>query len=189
MTVPRNLALKTIDNKATLVQEPAGKWKSLTHHGRTFTFRKVESVRDLGRIGKTLELELTFSSDRATSSEKAEFGVSVAATRDYSHETRVGYDFSTQQVFVDRTRSGDSSFDGTFAGVYSAPLAPSSDGTVSLRILVDWSSVEVFGGEGEATITSQIFPVQNAVYGRLFSTGGKTADVKLRVREVRSTWR
>ncbi|KAL2783842.1 glycosyl hydrolase [Aspergillus keveii] len=189
MTVPRHLALKTIDNKATLVQEPAGKWKSLTNHGRAFTFRKVESVRDLGRIGKTLELELKFSSDRASSSEKAEFGVSVAATRDYSHETRVGYDFSTQQVFVDRTRSGDTSFDGTFAGVYSAPLAPSSDGTVSLRILVDWSSVEVFGGEGEATITSQIFPAQNAVYGRLFSTGGKTADVKLRVREVRSTWR
>ncbi|KAL4986818.1 glycosyl hydrolase [Aspergillus falconensis] len=188
-TVPRRLALKTIDGKATLVQEPAGKWKPLTHGDRTFAFRHVEGVRSLGWIGKALELELTFSSERASSTAKAEFGVSVAASRDYSHETRVGYDFSTQQVFVDRTRSGDVSFDGTFASVYSAPLAPSADGTVSLRILVDWSSVEVFGGGGEATITSQIFPAEDAVYGRLFSTGGKTGDVKLRVREVRSTWR
>ncbi|KAL5050885.1 hypothetical protein BDW71DRAFT_194020 [Aspergillus fruticulosus] len=188
MTVPRRLALKTIDGKGTLVQEPASKWKGLTHGGRTFTFRRVEGLRDLGQIGKTLELELTFSSDRASSTTEAEFGISVAATRDYSQETRVGYDFSTQQVFVDRTRSGEVSFDGTFASVYYAPLAPSSEGTVSLRILVDWSAVEVFGGQGEATITSQIFPATAAVYGRLFSTGGETGDITLRVREVRSTW-
>lgn len=188
MTVPRRLALKTIDGKGTLVQEPAGKWKGLTHGGRTFTFPRVEGLRDLGRIGKTLELELTFSSDRALSAAEAEFGISVAATRDYSQETRVGYDFFTQQVFVDRTRSGEVSFDGTFASVYYAPLAPSLEGTVSLRILVDWSSIEVFGGQGEATITSQIFPATDAVYGRLFSTGGETGDIKLRVREVRSTW-
>ncbi|GFF41020.1 levanase [Aspergillus udagawae] len=189
MSVPRHLALKTIDGKATIVQEPAGNWKALTDGGRTFSFPRVEGVRDLGRIGKTLELELTFSSRESSSTVEAEFGVTVAATKDYSHETRVGYNFATQQVFVDRTRSGDVSFDGTFAGVYSAPLAPSADGTVSLRVLVDWSSVEVFGGNGEATITSQIFPASDAVYGRLFSTGGETRDVKLRVKEVRSTWR
>ncbi|KAL5000431.1 glycosyl hydrolase [Aspergillus recurvatus] len=188
MSIPRRLALKTIDGKAALVQEPAGKWKALTHGGRAFSFRRVEGMRDLGRIGKTLEIELTFSS-KQLSTTKAEFGIAVAATKDYSHETRIGYDFSTQQVFVDRTRSGDVSFDDTFASVYYSPLAPSADGTVFLRILVDWSSVEVFGGHGEATITSQIFPATDAVYGRLFSTGGETSEVNILVREVRSTWR
>ncbi|KAL4932599.1 glycoside hydrolase family 32 protein [Aspergillus undulatus] len=190
MSVPRHLALETIDGKATLVQEPAGKWKALTYGGRTFTFRRVEGVRDLGRIGKTLEIELTFSSrEQSSTARGAKFGIAVAATKDYSHETRVGYDFSTQQVFVDRTRSGNVAFDGTFASVYYAPLSPTADGTVSLRVLVDWSSVEVLGGRGQATITSQIFPATDAVYGRLFSTGGETSEVKLRVRQVRSTWR
>ncbi|KAH2984977.1 hypothetical protein KXV25_001230 [Aspergillus fumigatus] len=189
MSVPRQLALKTINGKATIVQEPAGKWSALTHGGQTFSFPRVEGVRGLGRIGKTLELELTFSSRQSPAAGKAEFGVAVAATKDYSHETRVGYNFATQQVFVDRTHSGDTSFDGTFASVYQAPLAPSADGTVSLRVLVDWSSVEVFGGHGEVTITSQIFPASDAVYGRLFSTDGETKNVKLRVKEVRSTWR
>ncbi|KAL2841995.1 glycosyl hydrolase [Aspergillus pseudodeflectus] len=188
--IPRRLALKSIDGKAVLIQEPAEKWKAITNGGQVSTFRRVDGVRELGRIGKALQIELTFANRAAISPiENAEFGITVAATKDYAHETRVGYDFSTQEVFVDRTRSGDVSFDSTFAGVYRAPLAPAADGTVSLQIFVDWSSVEVFGGEGEATITSQIFPSQDAVYGRLFSTGGKTSDVKMRVKKVDSTWR
>ncbi|KAL2831290.1 glycosyl hydrolase family protein [Aspergillus pseudoustus] len=185
MTIPRHLALKTIDGKAALVQEPAGKWKALTRGGRVFTFRRVDGgIRELGRLGKTLQIELTFARDKSST-----FGIAVAANRDYTSETRVGYDFSTQEVFIDRTRSGNVSFDNTFASVYRAPLSVGADGTVSLRVFVDWSSVEVFGGEGEATITSQIFPEKDAVYGRLFSTGGSTNDVKLRVKEVDSAWR
>jgi sucrose-6-phosphate hydrolase SacC (GH32 family) len=153
-----------------------------------FSFRRVEGTRDLGRLGKTLEIQLTFSSRQVASTERAEFGIALAATRDHSQETRVGYEFATQQIFVDRTRSGNVSFDATFASTYYAPLSPGADGTVSLRILLDWSSVEVFGGQGEATITSQIFPSKDAVYSRLFSNGGETSDVKLRVREVRDTW-
>ncbi|KAL2821676.1 glycosyl hydrolase [Aspergillus granulosus] len=190
MSLPRHLALKTIDGKATLVQEPAGKWKALTHGGRVFTFRRIDEVRELGRIGKALQIELTFSRDeQSAQTGNSTFGIAVAATKDYTHETRVGYDFATQEVFVDRTRSGDVSFDGTFTSVYRAPLSAAADGTVSLRVFLDWSSVEVFGGEGEATITSQIFPSTDAVYSRLFSTGGETSDVKVRVKEVRSSWR
>ncbi|KAF4203762.1 hypothetical protein CNMCM8927_008343 [Aspergillus lentulus] len=188
MTIPRHLALKTIGGKATLVSEPAGKWNALTDGGRVFSFRRVEGTQDLGRLGKTLEIQLTFSSRQASSTERAEFGIALAATRDHSQETRVGYEFATQQIFVDRTRSGNVSFDATFAGTYYAPLSPGADGTVSLRILLDWSSVEVFGGQGEATIASQIFPSKDAVYSRLFSNGGETSDIKVRVREVRDTW-
>ncbi|KAL2842431.1 glycosyl hydrolase [Aspergillus pseudodeflectus] len=187
-TVPRQLSLKTVNKRPTLVQEPVDNWK--THSNKVSKFPRVDGVRDLGRIGKTLEIELTFDSRQpAAGAEGADFGIIVAANKDFTQYTRVGYDFAAQQVFVDRTLSGDVSFDGTFAGVYSAPLAPSRDGRVALRILVDWASVEVFGGQGEASITSQIFPAKDAGYARLFSTGGKTADVTLRVGEVRSTWR
>ncbi|CAI7650348.1 unnamed protein product [Penicillium viridicatum] len=189
MTIPRHLALKTIGGKATLVQEPAGEWESITRGGNASTFPGVDGVRELGRIGKALEIDLTFSNRRPSlSGNSSEFGIVVAATKDYTQQTRVGYNFDTQEVFIDRSQSGDVSFDSTFAGTYSAPLSPSANGSVSLRVYVDWSSVEVFGGQGEATITSQIFPSTEAVYGRLFSTGGATSNVTLRVKEVRSTW-
>ncbi|KAL4773904.1 glycosyl hydrolase [Aspergillus nidulans var. acristatus] len=188
MTVPRRLALKTIDGKPSLVQQPAGRWRTSGNHGREFSFRAVDGVRPLGRLGKALDIELTFSSNMSPSNGLGEFGVSIAATKGYEYGTRVGYDFATQQVFVDRSRSGDVSFDATFPGVYHAPLSNSANGTISLRILLDWSSVEVFGAHGEATITSQIFPGPDAVYGQLFSSGGQTRDVSLQVREIQSTW-
>ncbi|CAG8907741.1 unnamed protein product [Penicillium egyptiacum] len=190
MTVPRHLALKTIGGKATLVQGPAGKWESITHGGNASTFPRVDGVRELGCIGKALEIDLTFSNRQpSSSSDSSEFGIAVAATKDYTQQTRVGYNFGTQEVFIDRSQSGDMSFDGTFASTYSAPLSPSANGTVFLRVYVDWSSVEVFGGQGEVTITSQIFPSTEAVYGRLFSTGGATSNIKLGVKEVHSTRR
>ncbi|OQE21563.1 hypothetical protein PENFLA_c014G02432 [Penicillium flavigenum] len=190
MTVPRHLALKTIGGKATLVQKPAGNWGSITHGGNASTFSRVDGVRELGRIGKALDIHLTFSNRQpSSSSSSSEFGIVVAATKDYTQQTRVGYNFGTQEVFIDRSQSGDVSFDNTFASTYSAPLSPSANGTISLRVYVDWSSVEVFGGQGEATITSQIFPSTKAVYGRLFSTGGTTRNVKLGVKKLRSTWR
>ncbi|KAF9893112.1 hypothetical protein FE257_012523 [Aspergillus nanangensis] len=200
MSIPRRLSLKTIDGKATLVQEPVGvprgsssRSRSSRRHRASRLLRRVKagSTVDLGGIGNTLEIELSFSSSlsgNSTATTTTEFGIVVAATQDSHYETRVGYDFASQQVFVDRTRSGDVSFDGTFAGVYYAPLAPAANGTVSLRVLVDWSSVEVFGGVGEVSITSQIFPVEGAGYGRLFSTGGDAENVRLQVKDLASTW-
>lgn len=72
-------------------------------------------------------------------------------------ETVIGYDTTTQELYVDRTRSGAVDFNSSFPGVQRAPLK-AENGKVKLRILVDWSSVEVFGGNGEAAITDQIFP-------------------------------
>ncbi len=61
-------------------------------------------------------------------------------------ETVIGYDTTTQELYVDRTHSG--------ARLRRRPSPPSrralkaKNGKVKLRILVDWSSVEVFGGSG-----------------------------------------
>ncbi|EED15730.1 conserved hypothetical protein [Talaromyces stipitatus ATCC 10500] len=97
------------------------------------------------------------------------------------------HDSTTQQVFIDRTKSGDVSFDSTLASVYYAPLSPALNNTVTLHIFVDWSSVEVFGGQGQTTITTQIFPPKMPRM-RSFSTGETTDNVQLRKSKVRPTW-
>ena len=50
--------------------------------------------------------------------------------------------------------------------------ARGGNGKVQLRLLVDWSSVEVFGGQGEAVITDQIFPDPASEGVQLFSESG-----------------
>ncbi|MFI6935545.1 GH32 C-terminal domain-containing protein [Streptomyces sp. NPDC050287] len=74
--------------------------------------------------------------------------------------TRIGYDTTTGEVYIDRTASGATDFDPTFAGVQRAPL-DLHGGQLSLHVLVDASSVEVYAqntpGE-QVVLTDQVFP-------------------------------
>ncbi|RYP04633.1 hypothetical protein DL764_004324 [Monosporascus ibericus] len=178
-TVPRKLSLNTINGTATLVQEPILERRESQH-------KRWDSVpagiTKLDFTGKTLDTILSFSESTST-----QFGVILRATSDLSEQTRVGYDFTTKQLFIDRTKSGDVGFDDSFPAVYYAPLTP-KDGNITMRILVDWSSVEVFGGVGEVALTAQIFPSNDAVYVGLFSTDGCTSSVELSTHQVHSVW-
>ncbi|OBT51899.1 hypothetical protein VE04_07806 [Pseudogymnoascus sp. 24MN13] len=177
MSVPRKVSLKTINKKATLMQQPAEGLASLETSG---SYSKSwdsfpEGNQRLKLAGKTLDITLTFSnSDPSLALSAAQFGIIIRATSDLAQQTRVGYDFGTRKLFVDRTKSGNTGFDSTFADVYYAPLTPTSDGNVTMQILVDWSSVEVFGGEGEVTLSTQIFPNDSGTGVLLFSTEGPT---------------
>jgi levanase len=59
---------------------------------------------------------------------------------------------------------------------------------VRLRILVDWSSVEVFAGHGERVITDQIFPSAASDGLQLFANGGSATLDSLAVIPLRSSW-
>ena len=85
----------------------------------------------------------------------------------------VGYSVQQQEVFLDRTNSGQSSFDAGFARVHSAKMAP-IDGIIHLRLFLDRSSLEVFGNDGEVVISDSIFPEEQSQGLELFTQGGET---------------
>jgi sucrose-6-phosphate hydrolase SacC (GH32 family) len=188
-TIPRKLSLKTIDDRATLVQQPVANWTSLeTGPEYTKSWDTVaEGTEALPLSGKTFDITTTFSYETSASS-SSQYGLILRASSDMKQQTRVGYDFATKRLFVDRTKSGNVGFDSTFSNTYYAPLAPSSNGKVTLRILLDWSSVEVFGGDGQATLTTQIFPSDDGVGIWLFSTGGDTIGVQINAKSIGSIY-
>ncbi|KAL3477941.1 glycosyl hydrolase family protein [Aspergillus californicus] len=189
MSIPRKLSLKTIGGKVTLVQDPTGDWNSVSHEGLDISWSSVKKgTKSLGDVGKALHIDLSFSDRAPAVSGSSQFGIIVRATPDLKQQTRVGYDFATKELFVDRTHSGNVSFDDTFAETYYAPLAANANGQINMRIYVDWSSVEVFGGQGETTITAQIFPGDDATYAQIFSVGGDTRRVKVGINQLSSTW-
>jgi len=182
MSIPRDLQLKTIQGKARLVQQPH-KSLSTLHDSRPLLKRSWDRISqnssgELPITAKAFDLELTFRPGKNAS----RFGIDLRSGSN-GEGTRIGYDFATAQMYVDRTASGDSSFSALFAGVYYAPLSADSKGQLKLRVLLDWSSVEVFGGQGESTITAQIFPAEEDV-GTKFFVEGEVEDVSLDVREV-----
>jgi len=187
LSIPRKLSLKTINGWPTLIQQPAVDLSTLqlgTYSNAPNTV--AEGTQAIPLSGKSLDITVTFS-DRNTAS-SSQFGLLLRATSDLTQQTRIGYDFGSKKMFVDRTKSGNVGFDGTFPNIYYAPLAPGSDGKVTMRILLDSSSVEVFGGNGEVTLTAQIFPQDAGVNSYLFSTGGSTSGVTVDAKMLASAF-
>ncbi|HEY6737749.1 MAG TPA: glycoside hydrolase family 32 protein, partial [Actinopolymorphaceae bacterium] len=149
-----------------------------TEDGRVGTrpIREVESLREgeptvhtalevspgqvvtLGR-GTSLDVTVDLDPRGATS-----WTLRVLASDQEATESR--YDVADGLLTLDTTRSGES--DG---GTWSVPLRPDASGTTSLRLLVDRSSVEVFGADGTA-LTALVHPrsadsdrVELAAYG------------------------
>ena len=69
-----------------------------------------------------------------------------------------------------------------------APLEAGRGGKVRLRILVDWSSVEVFAGRGHVTVTDQVFPRATSDGVQVFAKGGSVKVESLEIRPLRSSW-
>ncbi|WP_405535842.1 GH32 C-terminal domain-containing protein [Streptomyces sp. NBC_00075] len=169
-SVPREMALRTVDGRIRLTSEPVNSVTSLrqeppaTAAGVTVT-NTSQPLSDPAVQGKALDIEATFSLADAD-----RFGLKVR-TGANGEETVIGYDTTTEELYVDRTHSGAVDFNSTFPGVQTAPLK-AENGKVKLRILVDWSSVEVFGGNGEAVITDQIFPDPAGEGVQIFAENG-----------------
>ncbi|MEL6396958.1 MAG: GH32 C-terminal domain-containing protein [Planctomycetota bacterium] len=76
-----------------------------------------------------------------------------------------GYDLRLREMFVDRRRSGETGFHPNFADVHYAPLIENPDGSVTLEIIVDNSSIELLGGARPealtAAISDLIFPAED----------------------------
>ena len=128
-----------------------------------------------------MEIQAEF---RARDADK--FGVQVRVGN--GQRTVIGYDVDRGAVYVDRTRSGNVGFNATFPSVEYAPLRV-RNGKVTLRILVDRSSVEVFADRGQRTITDQIFPDRNSQAIRVFSNGGRAQLQKITIWQLRSIWK
>lgn len=69
-----------------------------------------------------------------------------------------------------------------------APLEP-AEGRITLQILVDRTSIEVFGNDGRVSMTSCFLPPENRRDLELYAVGSDAGLVSLKVRELGSTWR
>ncbi|MGW8363972.1 GH32 C-terminal domain-containing protein [Streptomyces wedmorensis] len=169
-SIPREMALRTVDGRIRLTSRPVNSVTSLRQeHPASATDVTVTNTSKTligpAAQGKALDIEATFSLKDAD-----RFGLKVR-TGARGEETVIGYDTTTQELYVDRTHSGAVDFNSTFPGVQTAPLNV-DNGKVKLRILVDWSSVEVFGGSGEVAITDQIFPDPASQGVQVFAENG-----------------
>ncbi|MDD9271665.1 GH32 C-terminal domain-containing protein [Paenibacillus sp. GCM10023248] len=102
--------------------------------------------------------------------------------------TTVSYNAASGQLAVDRTRSGAASFEKGFAEIMTAPVAL-KNGKLKLRLYVDESSLEVFANDGEAVVTSLIFPDPTSSELMLTAAGEGVSLESAHFYPLRTVWR
>jgi levanase len=184
-TFPRQLSLRTVNGKAQLVQQPVGELKSLRTADTTVQATTVTNGTTSLRVhGATLELQADLIAGTAD-----RFGLDVRTGG--GQRTSIGYDTATREVYLDRTASGASDFDPSFATVQRAPLALQGK-PLSLHVLVDASSVEVYAqnASGEQVVlTDQIFPDPSSTGVDVFAEGGTAKLSRLKAWRLESIWK
>jgi fructan beta-fructosidase len=178
-TLPRELGLAPTPAGLRLVQNPINELQRLrgqhwTWPDETITPAASNMLKDIS--GETLEITATFQLSTTGAADR--FGIRVRVGD--GERTTIGYATKAGTLFVDRTQSGQTAFSPGFSGIHTAEMPP-SDGTIRLHIFVDRASVEVFGTDGLAVITDQIFPSSKSLGLELFADGG---PVRLKSLEV-----
>jgi fructan beta-fructosidase len=183
MTIPRELSLTKKKDGLTLVSQPVKELNSL-HTGKAFSKRsiKVQGTVDIKEVsGLELDISLTIVPNKTGKS-----GINVLSGK--KEFTQIGYDANSGEIFLNRGTSSSTLAIVELLGVQKVFIGKAKE--VPLRILVDRSSVEVFGPNGEHVISDLVFPDSPKSDGlSLFSTDKTVSFKKLTINKVSSIWR
>lgn len=182
MSLPREMSVKRIDGEWILMQQPVEQIKQLRSAVRSWKNINVKNIHLLPVRGHALETEIVF-----TPSSGSIAGVRLAKGND--HYIEIGYDRENQNLYIDRSKAGDTSFHKSFAKLSRFEKSvKSKNGDIKLRIFFDKSLVEVFANDGEAVMTLQLFPNEKDNAIELFSNGKNVLFETINCWQIKSIW-
>lgn len=187
MSVPRTLSLKTFSEGVRLVQTPITEIDSLRGPATSWSnITLTPSSTNLlsGINSSAYEIDAEF--ELPTSGAATEFGFRLRQGGD--QQTFVGYLPGSSKMFVNRADAGEDGFSSTFPNWQEASLLPESK-RIKMRILVDESSVEMFGNDGKVTFSDTIFPDPTSKGMSIYTLGGNVNLVSLKYYPLANTWR
>jgi fructan beta-fructosidase len=169
MTVPRTVRLIKTEAVYHIAQAPVAELdRARTGLRSASGIRFGEEPVSLPVTGDTVDLTLDIDTGTAE-----QFAIVLTDGRGY--QTLVGVTPATNEVFIDRTRSGPH-FHDAFPDRHVAPVDLKSR-KVRLRLLVDKSIIELYVNDGTTTITDRFFRAGGNLSWSMFATGG-TARVR-----------
>jgi levanase/fructan beta-fructosidase len=187
MSIPRDLSLRETKDGIRLFQNPAGVIKDhlpqlsekMVHAENLKVKGTLDDIlknNDITGNSYWLEAELEVP-------ENTMAGFKIAQQKDKKGnviaETVVGFDASKNEVYVDRSHSGEGKIN--YKKLTQIMNVSSSGGKIKLEILFDKSSLEVFVNDGEKVLTIYIYPDKDANLLSAFSFGGQSIIKSLKV--------
>ena len=170
-SIVRRIELRSVDGEPLLVSQPIDALDELA--GDAEVRSRVRVTKASGTTlpqPKSDAYRLRVELDAASGANEVRFRVKEGG----GHFTTVGYDFVHGVAFV--ARAADAAAErmpAVYREVRTAP-APARDGTVTLDVIVDAASVEVFVNDGEAVLSNLAFGAPGANGLSVESLGGDT---------------
>jgi fructan beta-fructosidase len=192
MAMPRSLVLRNTPEGMRLFQLPVRELETLRtqiYAQRNLNIEPFNQRMTRDRFqGNAIEIEAEF-----TPADAKDFGVSVLRSTAGDQESAVGHqetvigiDTAARQVYIDRTHSGNVSFNSAFPSRDAGTIHIGD--TVKLHVWVDWSGVEVFVNDGETTLADRVFPAASSKGVQFFSHGGNARIKTLHIWRMGSAW-
>lgn len=165
MAIPRTLSLKkSADGQYLLLQMPVvelEKYRSKILFDKKSAF-DLKEFNDLNLTGDALDIEFEIP-------KKTIGKTGIKVFKHGNEETFIYFDAVDNMLKIDRTHSGNVSFNGKFPGIDSV-LIPQSVDDLKFRVLIDNSIVEVFINDGEYVLTDLVFPQKRNGLVQFFAT-------------------
>jgi len=183
-TLQNELKLVDTADGIRLIQQPIKEYESLRQAPITFDNVKIspDQPNIMNNIsGSQYEIVAEFKPDETTT----EVGFKLRVGKEAGQETIVKYNTETEEVTLDRSKSGKGS--SNFLQSYSSKMNKTADGKIQLHIYVDASSVEVYGDGGEVCGTAQIFPNRTSQGIEVYSVGGN-ANATIKYYPLKGIW-
>jgi fructan beta-fructosidase len=154
MTVPRDLSLEKIDDKYWLRSVPVPELNKLAETPVMLNGIDAGNYNLTTNIGNlTGPARLSLTSDKVNS-----FFITLSNVS--GQKVIIGYDKSSNNYYIDRTASGNISFEKGFGAKLTA-LRISNKENIDLTLVIDNASVELFADNGLSVMTAIFFPDTN----------------------------
>ena len=181
MTIPRELKLKHAGDNIYVASEPVAELKkNQTKQIKAENIlidKNYDISKKTGATNLPCQINLSIK-------ELKDFSLSIS--NDNGEEVVIGYDKKQNQYFIDRTHSGKNDFHKGFAAKHVAPRLSKSD-KINLTLVIDVSSVELFGDNGLSVMTEIFFPSKPYSHINIRSEEGITIQ-KLEYTGFASMW-
>ena len=181
MTVPHELSLVNKAGEIQLVHKPIKELDSLRGK-KLFSVKNETVAREISLkkvTGNQLDISLTITPGKSETS-----GIRILQSKD--EQTEIGYDSKLKTIYISRGSTSLSETNADLGGIQSYP-ASLINGSITLRILVDRSSVEVFTADGLGVISDLTMPdSKKSIGASLFASGGSANISNLAVYTLKS---
>ena len=185
MTLPRELKLLNVNNEFQVYSYPIKEMNKLRGESTSFTEMKINKGKELKGVFDASQAEYNFEINLNKTSAES-FGLKFQ--NDIGEYFLIQFNKKDSRMYVDRRQSGKNRFSKEFyKNLHSAPI--NFDGnSLSLRLIMDVSSSELFINKGALSFTSIFFPTKDFNKISLFAKNGTLEIPQAKVFELESIW-